>query len=283
MLHQIQFTLTVNAGKWIIAKAISELGCIKESLSNGKLILFGGTTVSALAEILFGKALRLSGRVSTRGTVTAFQKKREVPHTMLFTQGKIYDLERDVEVQKLLQSIEKSDVVVSGANGYDVNGNAFLMAGTYGLGDRINLLAPIHTEGAKVLIAVGLEKLIPGSTLEAIKCSGRNSSIWSMGASVGLVPLVGEIINEIEAIKILFGIKPVVIGRGGIQGAEGSSTFVAQGERETLQRLISLIEWASQQKLSGISESIKECERGVKACARHKGCCYKSGKLFNGF
>jgi len=88
MLNKIQFTLTVNAGKWIIAKAISELECVKESLSKGKLILFGGTTVSSLSEILFGKPLRLSGRVTPRGTVTAFHKKEEIPHNMLLLKGK---------------------------------------------------------------------------------------------------------------------------------------------------------------------------------------------------
>jgi len=281
MINQIQFTLTVNAGKWIIAKAISELECVKESLSKGKLILFGGTTVSSLSEILFGTPLRLSGRVTPRGTVTAFHKKEEIPHNMLFTQGKVYDLDRDPFAKNILKKMGKSDVVVTGANGYDIYGNAFLMAGSYGLGERINLLAPIHTEGSKLIIAVGLEKLIPGSALEAIKIAGRNSSIWSMGASVGLVPLLGDIINEIEAIKILVGIKPVVIGRGGIQGAEGSSTMIAQGDKQSLQKLVDLINWSSKQILSGALESIKECERGIAACSRHKGCCYKSGKYFS--
>jgi hypothetical protein len=281
MIHQIQFTLTVNAGKWIIAKALSELQCIKEAVSKGKLVLFGGTTVSALAEILTGKPLRLSGRITPRGTVTAYQEKEGMPHTMLISKGEIYDLDKDVKAKDLFKKISKFDVTVTGANGYDIYGNAFLMAGTYGLGDRNNLLAPIHTEGSKLIIAVGLEKLIPGSVLEAIQHSGRDSSLWSMGASVGLVPLAGEIITEIEAIKILLGIRAIVIGRGGIHGAEGSSTMVARGDHETLKKLIHLIKWSFQQSLSGVLESIKECDRGIQACSRHKGCCYKSGKLFD--
>jgi hypothetical protein len=282
MLSQIQFTLTVNAGKWLIAKAISELECIKEAILKGKIILFGGTTVSALSEILTGTPLRLSGRITPRGTVTAYQNKEDMPHTMFIYQGKIYDLEKDPPAQDLLKKIGKSDVVVTGANAYDIYGNACLMAGTHGLGSRNNLLAPIHSEGSKLIIAVGIEKLIPGSVLEAIKYAGRTSSIWSMGSSVGLVPLLGEIITEIEAIKILVGIEAIVIGRGGINGAEGSSTIVARGDKKSLEKLISLIEWLCQQTLSGSPDSIKECDRGTKACARHKGCCYKSGKLFSG-
>jgi len=282
MFNQIQFTLTVNAGKWLIAKAISELECIKEVLSKGKLILFGGTTISALSELLIGFPLRLSGRITPRGTVTAYQNSKNIPHTILIHQGKTYDLlGEDSLAQNLLKSIDKSDVVVTGANGYDIYGNACLMAGSYGLGNRINLLAPMHTEGSRLIVAVGIEKLMPGSILEAIKHTGRTSSIWSMGASVGLVPLLGEIITEIEAIKILVGVEAIVIGRGGINGAEGSSTIVAKGDRKSLEKLISLIKWSYQQKISGSINSIQECQRGIKACSRHKSCCYKSGKLFN--
>lgn len=277
--NQIQFTLTVNAGKWLIARAISELECIKTAKEKGKIILFGGTTVSALTEILTGKPIRLSGRITPRGTVTAYEKKGEVAHTLLINDGKYYDIENQ-EAEPLLAKLGSSDVIVTGANGYDVFGDAFLMAGTFGLGERINLFTTMYTEGCKIIIAAGIEKLIPGSARDAIGCAGRNSSKWSMGASIGLVPLIGDIISEIEAIRILFGIDPVVIGRGGINGAEGSTTMVASGDNNSLEALIQTIGWASEQKLSGMPESTKECERGVKACSRHVGCCYKSGKYF---
>lgn len=281
MDKQIQFTLTVNAGKWLIAKAISGLGCVRDAMTNGTLLLFGGTTVSALSEMLNNEPLRISGRVTPRGTVTAFNKIESKPHTILIYKGKKYDIEKDKKATDIIKSMGKDDVIITGANGYDTYGNALLMAGAYGLGSRNSLLAPMHTEGAKLIIAVGLEKYIPGSAIEAIKHAGRNSSIWSMGTCIGLVPLIGEIVNEIEAIKILTGIEPVVIGKGGINGAEGSSTIIAQGSDKSLNELIKLIGWAVQKKISGVPESFKECERGIRSCAKHLGCCYKSGKLFS--
>jgi len=271
--------LTVNAGKWVIAKAISELECISNAKEKDKIILFGGTTVSALTEILTGEPIRISGRITPRGTVTAYEKKNEVPHTLVINDGKYYDIE-DPKTEPLLTKLSKSDVIVTGANGYDIFGNAFLMAGAYGLGERINLFTTMYTEGPRIIIAAGIEKLIPGSATDAIGCAGRHSSKWSMGASVGLVPLIGDIITEIEAIKILFGIDAVVIGRGGINGAEGSTTMVASGDDGILEELIKTVGWASEQKLSGMPESLKECERGKKPCSRHLGCCYKSGKYF---
>ena len=101
MYKQIQFTLTVNAGKWLIARALSELKCIKDAISHGSIIMFGGTTVSALVEILTGTPLRLSGRIIPRGTVIPYQKEESTPHTILISQGKIFDLEKIPESQDL--------------------------------------------------------------------------------------------------------------------------------------------------------------------------------------
>ncbi|MDD3657088.1 MAG: hypothetical protein PHI72_10085 [Atribacterota bacterium] len=280
MNNQIQFTLTVNAGKWLIAKAISELKYVKKAVTNGTLLLFGGTTVSALTEILKRTSLRISGRITPRGTVTAYEKIDNIPHSIVIHKGKIYDLERNLESNEIIKKMGKYDVIITGANGYDARGNAVLMAGAYGMGSRGHLLATIYSEGSKIIIAAGLEKYMPGSVIDAINYAGRNSSVWSMGCSVGLVPLIGEIVNEIEAIKILTGIQAIVIGKGGINGAEGSSTMIAQGSNDSLGKLAQLIGWSLQKNISGLPESLKECTRGINSCSHHLGCCYKSGKLF---
>lgn len=281
MEKYIQFTLTVNAGKWIIAKALSELKYVKDAIANGTLLLYGGTTVSALAEILTNEPLRLCGRITPRGTVTTFNELESTPTTILISKGKKYDYPGDQESKELLRSMGKNDVVITGANGYDIYGNALLMSGGYGLGGRNQLIAPMHTEGAKLIIAVGLEKFIPGSVIEIIKYTGRNLPIWSMGMSVGFIAVIGEIITEIEAVKILTGIEPMVIGRGGINGAEGGSTMIAQGSEESLNKLIKLVEWSLRKKISASIESLQECDRGIQSCYRHLACCYKSGKFFN--
>ncbi len=130
------------------------------------------------------------------------------------------------------------------------------------------------------MIAAGLEKNIPGSIREAIQSCGRKASLWSMGASVGLVPLQGEVINELGAIEQLTHTKPVVISCGGIMGGEGSATIIAEGEKENLEYLLDLVQWASKKSISGIPSSLISCQQGTEGCRKHNICCYKSGKGF---
>lgn len=280
MEQQIQFTLSVTAGKWVIARSIAENKDVKEALGNSKkLLLCGGTTVSAVAELLFNSPLRISGRITPRGTVTA-ARKSSTAHTLLIHEGKTYDMEESSGGETLLRKMGPGDIIITGANLIDCHGDAALMASSYGLGNRGKLLASIHTEGARVIIAAGIEKLSPVKISESIKRAGRKASYWSMGAAAGLVPLVGEVITEVEGIESLMGIKPVVIGRGGVNGAEGSTTFVASGEKDKLKVLINFIKWASKKSISGDQESLEECFRGTEGCKRHLACIYKSGKNF---
>ncbi|MDP2948451.1 MAG: hypothetical protein Q8P22_02800, partial [Chloroflexota bacterium] len=69
-----QVALTVSEGKRLIARAISCLPEVREALACGLILLKGGSTVSAVAEELCDRSLRLSGRISPRGTVSARRK-----------------------------------------------------------------------------------------------------------------------------------------------------------------------------------------------------------------
>ena len=60
----------------------------------------------------------------------------------------------------------------------------------------------------KVIVAVGVEKIVPGSLKNAIKNTGRSEVDLAIGMAVGLVPILGEIYTEIEAIKTLAKVPP---------------------------------------------------------------------------
>ncbi len=82
-----QFTLTVSEGKRLIAKAIASLPEVRKALSDGMILLKGGTTVSALSEELCGQPLRISGRVTPRGTVSSGAAEPEGAHSLLLRRG----------------------------------------------------------------------------------------------------------------------------------------------------------------------------------------------------
>lgn len=52
-------------------------------------------------------------------------------------------------------------------------------------------------------VAAGLEKLIPGRVEEAVRAAGRKGVALSMGMAVGLMPIYGRPMTEVEAVKLL--------------------------------------------------------------------------------
>ncbi|MCA5964152.1 hypothetical protein LC724_32800 [Blautia sp. RD014234] len=121
--EKVQITLTANEGKRPIAKAAGRMPEIQNRLKNHKILLCGGTTVSALSEELGFGPLRISGRIDASGTRTAL-KKAKAPHNLLLDHGKGQNV--DSSIQKVAESLNDKDLVVVGANAIDPMGRAAL-------------------------------------------------------------------------------------------------------------------------------------------------------------
>jgi hypothetical protein len=154
-----------------------------------------------------------------------------------------------------------SDVFIKGANALDSAENAgFLIGGQ--TGGTIGLaLSSINSRHINLVIPVGLEKMIPTPIEIAAKEAGIRKTSYSMGLRVGLMPLRGIIITEIEAIKILTGAKSIPIAAGGINGAEGSVVIVVKGSHEQVQKAFKIIEGIKKEKQPSFQPPLcKNCE-----------------------
>ena len=65
-----------------------------------------------------------------------------------------------------------------------------------------------------------------------------------------------------------------IIGRGGLAGAEGSTTFVIEGDKAEVVKLCRLVLKLKGAPTSGTEGSLKECRPGSANCHRHLGCIY---------
>jgi hypothetical protein len=278
MDNKIQFTLTVEEGKSLIAQAVLRHPRLQNALRTGKVVLKGGTTVSKIAELLIGRPLRICGRVTERGTVTSLAATDD-PHSVLIEKGEWRKI--DDTIIDEMPKLGPQDVIVCGANAIDSNKNAALMVGSSGGGNVGKSLSAWYSEGTTVLIPVGLEKLIPGDLREIIGETGRKKKSLSWGMSVGLAPLLGEVITEIEAVQYLAAVRCRAIGAGGIDGAAGAVTFEAWGEDVEVEKIVRIVAPLKNEPNhpSGSRESLTECIASGEQCARHIGCGYKSGKL----
>ena len=275
---RIQITLTSPEGKRIIAKGIKALPRVQKVRKKGKIVLKGGTTVSAVSEELCGKPMRISGMITPKGTLTSrYKHESSLHHGIILHRGKIIPLDSQEAWRKESLLITPEDLVITGANAFDAHGHAVIMAATYAGGSSLPAFQDLLIEGVPFLIAVGLEKLVPGNLWEKVPLAGRKKADFSYGAAVGLVPLFGEIFTEVEALETLAGVSAFVIGKGGIHGAEGSTTLLIDGPAKEVLKIDEIYQKVKGARLSGDARNLIPCQRGSLSCKNHVGCLYKKG------
>ena len=270
-----QITLTVAEAKALIAQAIANLPEVHTALADGRILLKGGTTVAAVALLLSGESLRISGRISPRGA-KATRGTSTQAHSLLLENGKSQNI--DESFGAAVGRLRPGDVVIIGANALDSSGQAALMLGRPLGGNVGQGLAGIMSQGCRVIIACGLEKLIPGSIAEAIRVSGIYSADWSLGMAAGLAPLSGEVITEQKALELISGAKCTVITAGGIDGAEGATTMVAEGDETAVKKAVQAVLGVRGAVTAGCPESLIECDPGSPGCAVHQTCAWRTAR-----
>lgn len=270
-----QVVVSVPAAKRLIALAIYEMPEVRAARERGKIVLKAGTTVAALAEMFGVPPLRLGGRITPDGARTA-KRLVEAPHIVLLESGRWRCVDQCLAEE--LAAMGPDDLFVTGANALDVHGTAGLMAGLAGGGAAGKALNMLYSEGIRTIIAVGLEKLIPGSIADICRKAGRGRVDRSMGMAVGLLPLFGRVVTEKDALELLTGAAATVIGAGGLCGAEGATTMLVEGTEEQVDKAFALIAARAGRPVAGAPESLVPCDEGGYYCARHTGCIYRRGK-----
>ncbi len=274
---RIQFTLTSAEAKWVIAKGVKSSKRVQQTRERGKILLKGGTTISAVSQELCGRPLRISGMITPQGTLSSrFKDEINLPHGVVLQgdQSLAIDAEGWGEVTAEFTS---EDLVITGANAFDAHGHAVMMAGSYAGGRPLPYFSSMLIEGVPFLIAAGLEKLAPGNLFDVIPFSGRDKVDVSYGMAVGLVPIFGEIFTEVNALETLAEVNVAVIGRGGILGAEGSTTFLIEGERDEVQKIDRVYQGVKGLALSGEPRNFIPCDGASPSCKNHRACVYKRG------
>lgn len=269
----IQFSLTVNEGKWLIARGIARMPEVRQAMDQGKIVFKAGTTVSCVSQLLVGRPLRICGRISTRGTVSS-RDSSDVPHTLLYERGQFRSL--DGEVDQALAELGPGDVMITGANLIDTRGNAAMLAGSPGGNDCGRAVSAMTCEGFRVIVAAGLEKLIPGTVRDSILHAQRKGIVRSRGMACGLFPIFGQLVTELEAIRLIADVEVDLIGRGGVDGAEGGCVFQVCGKPAEIKNLEDVLEQCRAQPTGGEPESLVECSYPCSSCGRHLSCCYKA-------
>lgn len=243
-----QYVLSPAAGKRLIAKSLLYIPTILEALTKKTVVIVAGTTNGYVAEEFLNKIGQASG----------FSKKRFFRGVTLPTGYKISrsegsndenKAESDVVIVKgnwikgktiydVADTLQKGDIVIKGANAVNLSNNeAAVCIGNSAGGTVIAVLQAVIGKRVELFIPVGLEKRI---SEDISKIAFELNSPRASGPRY--MPISGNVITEIEAIKIMTGANAKLVAAGGVCGAEGSVRIAVIGDEEQLDNASALIE-----------------------------------------
>ena len=262
-----QIILTPWESRRLIAKAVMQLPEVQYALRQGIVCVARGTTTAFIMdEILtsFQKETYVMGCVEP-DRLCLVQKENQLPE-MSFIKGEV----KHIPSAEVIKDMGSKDVFIKGANAVDCNFEAGILLGSSEGGTVGRAIGAIYAKGINFVIPVGLEKLIPYPVKEASLYTGITRVDYSMGMPVGLFPVRGKVITEIQALEH-FGITAVPIASGGVNGAEGATILSIQGENATVQKVMELIkETKGERPLRIPSGDCTKCDHSSCAWQRKK-------------
>jgi hypothetical protein len=237
---QAQAILTVSESKRLIAKGVAQMPIIKNALANGMVIIVKGTTNAYVAEEITGrkieKAASVRGRVQPEKGGMKLPEVKALPDVIL-DKGKPVDMPLNEAVKQL----KPGDVVIKGANALDYkNRLAAVHIGDPSGGTTGITMPYVVARKAYLVIPVGLEKLVAGDLVDlTLK---MREPMETLNRLPSMFLLTGEIVTELEAIKVLTGAIAFQCSAGGIGGAEGAVWLVFRGTREQVSGALKLVQ-----------------------------------------
>lgn len=256
----LQVSLTPSEGKRLIGMSVAQMDAVQHALREGVIVVATSTTTGYVLEELLekeipDKGLFTAGVVTARGCCITDPEKRH-GHRVI-RRGVVSEVGTS-GLPEVLAGMGPDDIFVKGANAIDPFGQAGILLGGVGGGTIGRSWGYIAANGITTIIAVGLEKLVPVSLSDAAAKTGIESVDRSLGMAVGMMVVTGNIITEMEALKMLTGVDAIPIGSGGVGGGEGSKTFVLEGPEENVQVAYDLV--CSIKGEPALSTAVQRCD-----------------------
>jgi hypothetical protein len=235
-----QYFLTVAMGKRLIGKAMAEHPAVKTALKNGTVVIVAGTTNGYVAEeilLSIGQAADFSRKRFIRGItlppgykITAAGRladESKFPGDVVITGGVP---QTGKTIDEVASGLKEGDVIIKGANALDVlRKRAAIIIGNPQGGTIAVALSAVIGRRVQLILPVGLEKRISGDIDQLA------NQVNSPGANgYRLLPVPGEVVTEIEALKLLTGAKAEMLAAGGVSGAEGGVWLNLEGSPEQM-------------------------------------------------
>lgn len=232
--------LTVSESKRLIAKGVVALDFVQKALRQGTVAIAKGTTNGYIVEEILGekidKTQYCTGVTFPAKAERAGKTGGSIPDVVL-RDGQRVD---GAVATEAVADMKAGDVFVKGANALNYERKqAALLIGHQTGGTIGATYGTLIARRIRLVIPVGLEKSVPTDLQAAAKMINNDPAAR---VTPTLWPLMGDVVTEIEALKILTGVEATPIAAGGIGGAEGAVWLCLRGTEEQLDKAGKLIE-----------------------------------------
>lgn len=238
---QADVVLTVAESKRIIAKGVAAYVSVQRALQQGIVVVSTGTTTAYVVEEISGqlidKAAYVTGRVMPTGLKVRGMFPDRLPDFVLRNGVQDPELDRYSAVEQF----KPGDVFIKSANALNYERQVAGVAIGAGDGGTLgNALGSIIARRGELVIPVGLEKLVAHDIEDSYR---RYTQVGDEPGDVcSLWPIVGTIVTEIEALRILVpSLEVFHVGSGGILGAEGGVRLLLCGATSDVQDALDLV------------------------------------------
>jgi hypothetical protein len=242
-----QFLITPAAGKRLIARALADHPSIKQVLKSGTLVIIAGTTNGYVAEEILtslGQQEGFSREKFFRGIVLPPVGLTTKSGQLKDETGFLGDVvifngawQKGLTIFDVIDNLKKGDVILKGANALQLpEKKAAIYIGHPQSGTIGAALPAVVGRRIRLILPVGLEKRIDTNVDELAL---RINSPGTDGPC--LLPVIGEVFTEIDAIYTLTGAQSELVAAGGVAGAEGSIWLAVSGQPQQVAHAEKLI------------------------------------------
>ena len=256
--------LTSEESKRLIAKAISKMEVVEKAKREGIIGFTICSSAGFVAEEVLGESLDLSkyycGFVHENGMCAVHADK--IQELILMKREPVWLDWPSENISQYLEEMGPDDVIIKSGNVLGVDGKAASLMACPDGGEFGKCLPYIYASGIELIVPMTINKSlhVDIDTLSRMVGVKRIQAKWAYGLTVGLMPLPGEVVTEIDALKQLTDVDALPLSTGGFGSGEGVVSIIVEGSEAKVKRVWELIsQIKGEPKLTNVFPECKTC------------------------